>query len=177
MKKSFWILLVLVFSLAGGHAQAQRRVLPLIDLVNVPASIANAKALTSEQVRAAIIAAALAAQWDVEPMSDGSLKLSLLKDMEYSISMRATYSASSYSLIYVSSENLKTMTAAEAPRQDQFSTAETLAQYAEKWRSTRGATQPEFKFAIDRKDLSIHPTYELLVYELSAGVRRHLRLL
>lgn len=99
--------------------------------------------------------------------------LSTLRDMEYRITMRATYTPTTYSLTYVSSQNLKTL---KADDYIPIKHGETLENYAKTWRETRGALQPEYTYAVNRADLSIHPTYELLVYELSAGVRRHLRL-
>lgn len=168
-------LLILAFSLSSTLAHAQRRVLPVIDLVDVPVTLANAKALTAEQVRGAIVSAALAAEWDVEPQSDGSLRLSALREMDYRITVRATYAPTTYSLTYVSSENLKTTDVGiNTPDRPGF---DSLADYVKQWRAARGARQPEYKFAVDRAGAYIHPTYELMVYELSAGVRRHLRLI
>lgn len=175
MKKSFAALLALLICLACGSVQAQRRILPAVELVDVPAAIAATKSLSAPQIRGAIVAAALAAQWDVEPMPDGSLTLVLYKDMEYRITMRATYTDAAYTLRYVGSENLKMETGEQARASDFRS--QSHADYAKEWRINRGSKQPEFKYAVDRADVWIHPTYELMVYELSAGVRRHLRLL
>ena len=173
--KTWKILIYVLIFIACGSASAQRRVLPIVDLIDVPVALANTKNLTADQVRGAIVASALAAEWDVELMSNGSLHLSVYKNMEYRITMQATYTATKYTLLYIGSENLRTTDSGilnPTPTGE-----ETLASYAEKWRSSRGAKQPEFKFAIDRQNLFIHPTYELLVYELSAGIRRHLRLI
>lgn len=176
MKNRLITLVALLIGLACGTAQAQRRYLPVIDLVEVPVTLAATKSLTAAQVRSAIVGAALAAQWDVEPNADGSLTLSLWKDMEYRIVMRATYTDATYTLRYVSSENLKTIVPLEfgAPVAD---LRDNLNEYAKGWREKRGALLPESKFAVDRHSPYIHPTYELFVYELSSGVRRHLRLL
>ncbi|HEU6454131.1 MAG TPA: hypothetical protein VN201_01570 [Roseateles sp.] len=168
------LLLCLLLCLASATAMAQRRVLPVVDLVNVPVSLATKKTLTADQVRAAIVSAALAAEWDVDPQPDGSLRLNVLKDMEYSVAVRATFTPTTYSLAYLGSENLKTtdpgIFTPDRPGQ------ETLSSYATNWRATRGAKQPEAPYAVDRAGAFIHPTYEQLVYELSAGVRRHLHL-
>lgn len=164
--------LALLLVACSTSSMAQRRYLPLMDLVDVPVSLASAKPMSAEQVRAAIIGAALAAEWDVDANSDGSLTLSAFRDMEYRVTMKASFSDSKYSLVYVSSENLKTSSGEKSePRPG----LESLGTYIENWRKSRGTLQPEFKFAVDRTGIYIHPTYELLVYELSAGIRRHLR--
>ncbi len=167
------LLIFAALCLGIGSAQAQRRVLPVADLVEVPVSLATAKPLTSDQVRKAIIGAALIERWDVEPAGPGALKLSTWRDMEYRVTLEAKFSPSSYSLTYVNSEGLKTddieLMSPMSP------TGETLASYAAKWRAIRAARVPEHKFAVDRSGKYIHPTYELMLYELSAGIKRHLK--
>ena len=171
MQKLLLLLTALLLSLASNIVQAQRRPMPMVDVIDVPVSLASSKALRPDQVRAAIVAATLTTQWDLEETSDGSMTLSILKDMEYRVTLRATYTATSYSLTYVSSENLKTAT--RTLSSDGY--PDSPEAYASNWRATRTATQPEFKFAVEHASRSIHPTYELLLYELSASVRRHLR--
>lgn len=167
------IRLILIASLLAlcFNANAQRRVLPLIELVDVPVSLATSKPLSADQVRSAIINGALTTQWDVEQQVDGTLRLSTWRDMEYRITMVASHTSDRYSLRYVSSENLK--------MSDPFgqNPADSLADYASRWRATKGALAPEYKYATPKGDLVIHTTYELLVYELSASIRRHLKVL
>jgi len=74
------LLLALSASLVVSSAFAQRRNLPLVDLVDVPVALAAPPTpLSANEVRNAIIAAALASEWDVEIEQDGSLRLTAVR--------------------------------------------------------------------------------------------------
>lgn len=98
-------LLIFALVLTCVPALAQR-LLPVAELVNVPTSIATVKKLAPEQVRAAVIAAGLAAEWDVEPQADGSLKMTYFRDLNYSIVLNASFDAAHYSLRYLGSDRM-----------------------------------------------------------------------
>jgi len=173
--RALWRSVALVALLANlGAAHAQRRAIPVAELVDVPVSMATSKPLTAQQVRGAIVAASLASEWDVEPDGEGVLRLKVFKDFDSRVELRAIYSATNYSLRYVSSEGLRY---GDSEDLAQAALTAPLAVFTEKWRQTRAAAQPEFKFAVDRPVGVIHPTYEQWVYELSAGIRRHLRVI
>lgn len=175
MTRLFKPIALIVLAVACTTAFGQRRGLPIAELVDVPTSIATAKTVTPEQLRAAVVAAALAAQWDVDPQADGTLLLSYFKDLNYRIVLRAFLGNGTYSLRYVSSENMSET--AEARMPPTGIGQPTIEQEAQRWRTNRSTRAPEFRFAVDRKDLLIHGDYEPILYELSAGIRRHLHLL
>jgi len=165
------LLLALSASLVVSSAFAQRRNLPLVDLVDVPVALAAPPTpLSANEVRNAIIAAALASEWDVEIEQDGSLRLTAVRDFDNRLILNAKYSPTAYSLRYVSSENISVR-----PEGDFRQTGPTpLEVYAREWRMTRSARQPEAKYAVDRVS-TIHPGYEDALFALSASIRRHLR--
>jgi len=85
--------------------------------------------------------------------------------------MNVQFTESSYSIRYVSSENLNFSALGELRQAGPLP----LDQHTREWRSTRSAKQPEFKYALDKPVVIIHPAYEAYLYELSASIRRHLR--
>lgn len=161
-------------AMACNPAFAQR-LLPVAELVNVPASLSTAVKPTGTQMRSAIVAAALAAEWDVEPLADGSLTLTYWRDLNYSIVLKAIFDDAHYSLRYVSSDRMSEKQTRLMPPSTMG--GESPETYTKRWREGRSDRAPEFRFAVDRADLSISNDYEPLLYQLSAGIRRHLRLL
>ena len=163
--------LAIFLALAVGSAIAQRRSIPVVELIDVPVSIATTRTMTADQVKATIITAALASDWDIELQTDGTLRLLYLRDFESRIEMSAKFTGTSYSLRYLSSENLNYAADGEV-RNNIYPP---LPIFTKDWRATRAARQPEFKYAVDQPNAIIHPAYEAYVYEFSASIRRHLR--
>ena len=152
-------------------AHAQRRNIPVADLIDVPVSLATPKSKTSDQVRTAIIAAALASECDLEPVGEGAFRVSLVREFDSRVVMNIRYSATEYSLTYEGSGNLSYL--AQGDLRNHVGPI-TPADNTREWRSSRAAKQPEFKYAVDRIS-TIHPAYEQYLYEFSASVRRQLR--
>jgi hypothetical protein len=176
MRTAYRISLALLsLFLASTAAMAQRRYMPIAELIDVPTTVATSKIVTPEQLRGAVIAAALAAEWDAEPQPDGTLLLTYFKDLNFKVVLRATFAETSYSLRYVSSDRMSETSLSRLPPYP--SSSEPLPMQAKRWREGKSDRAPDFRYAVDRPDLVIHQDYEVLLYELSAGVRRHLRLL
>ncbi|MEO8153588.1 MAG: hypothetical protein ABI605_11000 [Rhizobacter sp.] len=159
---------VLWLSLSAAHAQFR---VPLAELVDVPVSLGVAKPVAIAQVRAAIIAAALAGEWDVEPVGEDTVRLKALRDFDNRLELVVKYSSAAYSIRYVRSENLgERRTNSLPPLPGGPAELEEIRQ----WRKTRAGVLPEFKYSQDKEAYMIHPVYEQWLYELSSGIRRHL---
>ncbi|MEY4564923.1 MAG: hypothetical protein RLZZ618_4200 [Pseudomonadota bacterium] len=174
LRQALWAFLILLGATGAAHAQRGR--VPLVDFVDIPVSLGSAKALSTEQVRQAVLLAAVAERWDVTPLPDGRLKLNLVKGDQYTVEVIVAYSAESYSARYVSSTNLNFL---EGPPPPEFNVARARAdaRAAIEVQTARFAVFPEAKYAIRREATLIHPAYELSMHELLGGVRRHLSLL
>lgn len=152
-----------------------RQGVPVVDFVDVPSPLANS---TPDQVRRAIITAAVSERWDVEATPEGGLTLTLLDKAEHTVVVRVTWSATSYSLRYLSSDGLNYIKG-PAPlnpvgwdRQGLRDPAADAAA-AQRARFRNLASQ---QYGVARPTELIHPSYELWLHELIAAVRRQMLL-
>ena len=173
MQLNFHLRLISLIALcvfATSSAHSQRRSILITELVSVPISLATTAKPSPSQVRETIIAAAIAAQWDIEPQPNGALRASAVRDFDTRLTVDIYYTEADYSLRYVGSENLNYYARGEHRTEHV-----PLSEYMADWRSSRSAKQPEFKYSVDKAVPLIHPSYEGYLYELSASIRRHLR--
>jgi hypothetical protein len=147
-------------------AFAQRPVVPLYDFKAVPVVAPT----TAKRVRAAIVNAALAHWWDVTETREGALMASFAREGEYTASIRIDYDASHYSVAYVGSTNLRY---SPTGNEGQILSMPKLHEDAEGRQIDMFKTAPATTYAV-KTEAYIHPTYEVLVRELLAGIRRQL---
>jgi len=99
------LILAFILALASLHAVARQSV-PIINHENVAIERGTARALTADEVKAAILAAAAQGHWDVAESSPGVLKASLNVRNKHTAVVQISYSADKYSIIYRDSTNL-----------------------------------------------------------------------
>jgi len=164
--KTLWALL-LAFSMGSALA---RQGIPVVDFIDVPVSAATSKAVTVAQVRAAITAAALINKWDVEADGD-ALRLTLIENHFHTVVVKVSYSATTYSVVYVDSKEMDYL-----PPDRAFTrySSPTMAQDAIAKQQEKFARYAESTKAVPRAGTLIHPFYEEWVIELLRGVRRQL---
>ncbi|MEY4564922.1 MAG: hypothetical protein RLZZ618_4199 [Pseudomonadota bacterium] len=169
----------LFLSLVGavGAAQAQRTGVPVVEFRDIPVSLATQKSLTAEQVRQAIQVTATAERWDMVTLADGSLQLTTLKNGKHTVVMNMTYSASTYSLLYKSSDKLNySKNVIQRPTNFGIGPINVIEDARLK-QIARFSALPESKYAVALDDTLIHPSYEAWLHELLSGVRRQLSVL
>lgn len=154
---------------AGTGAFAQRTPVPLKDFEAIPV----ASPTTAERVVQAWQAAAVRLSWTVQPQSDGTLLVSTVKNDDYPVKVRVTFDAAKYSVVYVSSENLKY---GPQPPLGEWRQSARRYQAAAAEQVARFTGSPDSPFAVTRAGSYIHPFYEAWVRELLAEVRVQLNL-
>ena len=155
-------------------AVAQRTTVPIIDFKGIAVSSPGVAAPTAEQVKQAILAAALSQDWDATVQADGSIAASATKDTDHFLAVRVTYDATQYSVAFVDSKGLR-----HSPGAPPITGSPAYAQLyadAEAKQAARFSTLPESAFAVKTPGY-IHPAYEAWVREFIAGIRRRLRAL
>ncbi len=101
--------LVAIVALLVVSFSAQARVpVPIIDYPDNPVVTGSGRALTTEQIRDAITAAAQSHSWQISraPSGDG-LQAMLSVSGKHTVVVYITYSAQAYSIMYQSSINMK----------------------------------------------------------------------
>lgn len=97
-------LFVLVFVAQIAFA---RDAVPVINHDNIGVVTTSGKALTSEQVKQAIILAGASKTWTVSEQTDGSLLASLNMRNKHTVMAKIVYSTEKYSITFLDSSNMK----------------------------------------------------------------------
>jgi hypothetical protein len=147
-------------------AFAHRAAVPLYDFKAVPVAAPT----TIKRVKAAIVNATLAHWWDIAETSDGTFLVTFAREGEYTATVRITYDAAQYSITYVGSTNLR-----HAPSGNfgQIFASPKSHEDAERRQIEMFKSSADTPYAV-KTEAYIHPTYEVLVRELLAGIRRQL---
>jgi hypothetical protein len=169
MRKMLRIAVSFVLAGCALHAQAQRETVPVVDFENIPVGMSTSRALSEEQVRQAISAAALLERWDISPKGDNLLQAVFVKDGRHTVVIDVAYRADSYSFTYKDSAHMN----AAPPDPVRAGTGQDAA---EKQRQSF-ARNPETRYAVVRPDVLIHPFYETWVHRFAESVSRQIRVL
>jgi hypothetical protein len=79
---------------------------PIINHVDVPVLTGSGKAVTSEQVRDALRAAALAQKWELEGARPGAISARLFVRGKHTVVVEMPYTADKFSILYLDSINM-----------------------------------------------------------------------
>ncbi len=143
-------------------ASAQRTPVPVMNFVNVPVPTSGAKELTTEQVRQAIMSACTLREWTSKDVEPGVIEATYFKNFKHTVVTRIRYSATQYSVTYVSSENMKYS-------EDAHDLPNATYKHAREAQVSQFAGDPYTTYAVRRKGL-IHPYYELWVRTLMKSI-------
>lgn len=155
------IALVLGITFAS-WANAQRTPVPVMDFINVPAPTSGTKVLTTEQVRQAIMSACTLREWTSKDVEPGVIEATYFKNFKHTVVARIRYSATQYSVTYVSSENMKYS-------EDAHDLPNPTYKHAREVQVSQFAGDPYTPYAVRHKGL-IHPFYELWVRRLMKSI-------
>jgi hypothetical protein len=157
-------------------AQAQRTPVPVMNFENIPVSLSTDKRLSTEQVKRAFVAAGVVAGWDIVAKSDGLLEATFRKGDKHTVVVTIRYDATSYSIRYVSSVNLKYADSMPQGYERSGSYAgKTLASTAAETQDKLFAGRPEEPYERPDPKAVIHPFYERWLHELLDNVRGQLK--
>lgn len=155
-------------------AQAQRTPVPVMNFEGIPVTLSTDKPLSPEQVRRAFISAGAVSGWAVEPKGDGQLEAVYRKGDKHTVVVALQYTATTYSLRYVSSINMKYADRIDSRYERPgaiTSPAETAAQAQDKLFAGR----PEGPYERPAAKAVIHPFYEAWVHALLDATRLQLK--
>lgn len=107
MTRLHGMVLAALVGLASTPAMAQRAVVPIVNLDNLPVTTVSGVTPTAAQVRQSIEAAALSRDWEIREAAPGQLVASLSVRGKHTITTDIAYSATTYSIRYRDSVNMK----------------------------------------------------------------------
>lgn len=100
-------LAVLLSCLLFANLALARAIVPIDSLENLPVNSATGKSIKAQEIEQAIIAAAGINQWTVDKREPGLVTATLNVRNKHMISVKITYTTESYSVQYLSSDNMK----------------------------------------------------------------------
>lgn len=100
-------LAVLLSCLLFANLALARSVVPIDTLENLPITSATGKSIKAQEVEQAILTAAGINQWNVDKREPGLVIATLNVRNKHIISVKIPYTTESYSLQYLSSDNMK----------------------------------------------------------------------
>jgi hypothetical protein len=156
-----WVALLFFFA---GSAFAQREPMILYNFIDIPV----AAPATKERVKACIVRGALWTSWGVVEQPDGSLLTSWSKPGDYGMSVKITYDATKYSVVYVDSEGLRVK-----PKDKLMYVSDATLEQALAVQAARFKDWADTPYMV-KTDFYIHLNYDDDVRALLASIRRHL---
>lgn len=99
-------LLLLIFLAAISDPALARDSVPIVNYDKVPVARPDGKALTADQVKQAITAAATDLGWNIQPGENGALTATLNVQGKHTAAVDITYTATRFSVRYGGSYNL-----------------------------------------------------------------------
>lgn len=170
------IALLSLIATVSVHAHAQREPVPVVDFVNVPVP-PGSEATTGDRVKVAFLKAGANQHWDITPVGEGQLEARFVKEFKHTVVATIQYSATSYSVAYKSSDNMKFQPGPNALDQTTVRRPSVAAVAAIATQNKLFVNDPFTPYAVARKEGVLHPFYEVWVRRLLAGANGELKAL